>query len=166
VAQHASGAFDAYIKIGDIKGESTEEGHKDWIVLHSVQWSVGRTISSTGGGTPREAGVPKFSEVTLSKSVDSSSPPLFLSAVGGTDEIAEVTIHLVDSATGQVFYALTLSEVLVSSQAHSGASGDDKPAESISLNFTKIEMEYRVNDKTGASEPIRAGWDLKKNEKI
>jgi type VI secretion system secreted protein Hcp len=170
VAQHASGAFDVFIKIGDIKGESTEDGHKDWIQLDSVQWAVGRTISAAGGGsTTRDAGAPRFSEVTITKTVDSTSPALFLHAVGGSGQIPEVTLHLVDPATKHVFYILTLGEVLVSSQSHSGVSGDGtppKPTESVSLNFTKIEIEYKRDEKDPSSTPNKAGWDLKKNTKV
>ena len=45
-----------YIKYGDIKGDVTAEGHKDWIEVNSFQWGVGRGISSpTGGGADRES---------------------------------------------------------------------------------------------------------------
>jgi hypothetical protein len=51
VAQHASGAFNAFIKIGDIDGESTDAKHPKWIELQSVQWDVKREISSPTGAS-------------------------------------------------------------------------------------------------------------------
>jgi len=30
--------IDAYLKIGDIKGESQDEKHKQWIEVSNVQW--------------------------------------------------------------------------------------------------------------------------------
>ncbi len=166
VAQHASGAFDAYIKIGDIKGEVLDKDHFEWVALESIQWGVGRAISSSSGAGAREAGTPQISEVVITKRVDKSSPKLFLNAVGGSGEIGTVTIRLVESSTRSVFYELTLSNVLVSSQSHSGAAGGDRPSESVSFNFTKIEMQYsRIDPKTGESVPEPAvGFDLAKSQ--
>lgn len=158
-AQYASGAFTAYIQIDGIKGEVTAEGYEGWIEVGSVQWGVARGISSTAGG--REASAPSISEITLTKTLDSTSPALFLRAVGGISNIATVKLHLVTPSSGStntntVFYKLTLSNVLVSSQSNSGSTGDDRPQESISLNFSKIEVEYLVDGKTAS----RAGYDL------
>lgn len=164
VAQHASGAFDAYIKIGAIKGEVIDKDHFEWVALESVQWGVGRAILSGSGGSQREGSTPQISEVVITKRVDKSSPQLFLNAVGGSTEIGTVTIRLVESSSRSVFYELILSNVLVSSQSHSGAAGDDRPSESVSFNFTKIEMKYSIIDpKTGESvaEPV-VGYDLSK----
>lgn len=162
VAQHASGAFDVFIKIGDIKGESTDAKHPEWVVLDSVQWGVSRAISPpVGSGGDREGSLPAFSELTLSKRVDSSSPALFLNAVGGSGPIGTVTLELVDTGTRAVFYRLTLSNVMVSSQSHSGAAGGDVPHESVSLNFTKIKIEYFKMDAKGGVVAVPAvGYDL------
>jgi type VI secretion system secreted protein Hcp len=162
-AQYASGAFTAYIEIEGIKGEATEEAHKGWIEVGSVQWGVGRAISSPAGGN-REASVPSISEITLTKTLDSTSPKLFLLAVGGGIPAGvTVKLHLVDTTggTGTVFYELILSNVLVSSQSNSASPGDGRPQESISLNFTKIEVAYTPTDAKGApGTPVRAGYDL------
>ena len=56
-------------------------------------------------------------------------------------------------------YTITLSDVLVSSFSQS--SGGEVPAESISLNYTKIEMIYTPYDAKGTKgTPVRAGYDL------
>lgn len=165
VAQQASGAFDVFIKIGDIKGESTKEGYEGWIELHSVQWGVGRGISSPTGGANREASAPSISELTLTKTLDSSSPKLFLNAVGGSAVIPKVEIHLVNTSStggaGTTYYKLFLENVLVSGLSTSAAAGSDRPQESISLNFTKIQMEYFiVDDKGGTKTTGLSGYDL------
>ena len=46
-------AIDVYLRIDDIKGESQDDLHKDWIEATSVHWSVQQpksTTASTGGG--------------------------------------------------------------------------------------------------------------------
>ena len=161
VAQHASGAFAAYIKIGSIEGEATEKSHSQWIVLESMEWGVSRAISSGGGGSQVPSS-PSISELTLSKHLDKASPALFLNAVGGSGTIATVTLELVDSATSQVMYRLTLNDVLVSSQSNSGTAGagSERPKETISLNFAKMKIEYFVVDANGSTPIPAVGYDL------
>ncbi len=163
VAQHASGAFDAYIKIGSIEGEATDAKHPQWIELQSMQFGVSRSISPpSGGSSNREASAPSISEISITKKMDKSSPSLFLNAVGGSGTIETVTLELVDSATSQVMYRLTLNDVLVSSQSNSGSAdtGSERPTETISLNFTKIKMEYFVVDSKGSTAIPAVGYDL------
>jgi len=163
MAQHASGAFDAYMKIGDIKGEATEPKHLEWVELKSVQWGVARAISSPTSGSQREASNPSFSEVTVAKDLDRSSPAIFLQAVSTGTPIPTVTLDLVDGASGAVFYRLTLVDVLVSSQSQSAMTGDGKPQESVSLNFAKIEIEYFGTSKDGSTGTSKVSFDLTKN---
>ncbi|MEK7954174.1 Hcp family type VI secretion system effector [Luteolibacter soli] len=152
VAQHASGAFDAFIKLGDtIAGESTAQNHIDWIELKDVSWQVSRTI--TGTGASRTASTPAVSELTITKTLDRASTGIFLNAVGPVNgAIPTVTMELVDShATGNngIFYRLTLSNVMVSSQKNSSPQGADHPTETVTLNFTKIKVEYWYKDLDG-----------------
>ena len=73
-----------YMKYGSIKGPVTTDGFKDWIELNSFQWGAGRAIgSATGHSNSREHSSPSFSEVTVRKRTDLSSPELFLEAVAG-----------------------------------------------------------------------------------
>ncbi|MGH2589037.1 MAG: type VI secretion system tube protein Hcp [Dehalococcoidia bacterium] len=37
-------AFDTFAKLGDIRGESTDKDHKDWIEIES--WSFGALLGS------------------------------------------------------------------------------------------------------------------------
>jgi type VI secretion system secreted protein Hcp len=49
-----------FLKYGDLKGEVTATTHKEWIEVHSLQWGVGRGISSgVGGASKREASAPR-----------------------------------------------------------------------------------------------------------
>ncbi|HEY1121501.1 MAG TPA: type VI secretion system tube protein Hcp, partial [Haloferula sp.] len=72
--------------------------------------------------------------------------------------IPTVTLELTKS-TGMetppgVFYRLTLSNVLVSSQKNTANNGDDRPRETITLNFTKIKVEYWTQDAKGTLTPV------------
>ena len=61
---------------------------------------------------------------------------------------------------------VTLSDVLVSSfqsNPSGSSSGGERPTESISLNFTKIEWSYQPQ---GGAVQIKGGWDLATNKKL
>ena len=149
-----------------INGESTVAGHDKWITISSIQFGVGRGISSVGGGGDRETSNPSFSEVTLSKSMDVASTELFMQATCGKS-LGKAEIHFIQTggadAKGQVYLKIELEEVLVSS--YSASSGGERPSESFSLNFTKISYNYDKFDGDKIVKGTPKKWDLEKNEK-
>lgn len=152
------------MKLGAINGASDIPEHAKWITCDSLQFGVGRAISIVGGGADRDTSNPSFSEITVSKMMDIASPDLFAEAVGGkAAEKAE--IHFIQTADQkpQVFLKLTLIAPLVSS--YSMSSGGERPSESMSINFTKIEYQYDAfsGDKVTTGTPKK--WDLVKNQK-
>ena len=64
-------AFNAFINFGDIKGEVTEDKHKDWVAVTKVTFNVSQPASftrqSAGGGTAEAA---EFSALTIEKAID------------------------------------------------------------------------------------------------
>lgn len=149
-----------YMKFGSLKGDATHEDHKDWLTIDSVQWGTGRSIMTLSGAAQnRESSEPSVSEVTISKMMDASSPSFFTEAVTGNKGV-EVKINLVSTGSpGRVYATYTLYDALVSS--YSMSSGGDRPAESISINFSKIQFKY-IPTKTehGAGSPSVVSYDL------
>ncbi len=149
-----------------INGESTVAAHDKWITVNSIQFGVGRGISSVGGGGDRETSNPSFSEVTMSKSMDVASTELFMQATCGKS-LGKAEIHFIQTggadAKGQVYLKIELEDVLVSS--YSATSGGDRPSESFSLNFTKISYQYDKFDGGKVVTGTPKKWDLEKNEK-
>jgi len=151
-----------YLKFGKMKGNVTEDGHKEWIEVDSLQWGVGRGISTpVGGAANREASTPSVSEVVITKSMDIASTDLFMESVKG-DKGEEVKIDIV--ATGnppRVFCTYTLTNALVS--GYSVSTGGDRPSESISLNFTKLEFKYIPSlQENKQGTPVTVAFDLSK----
>lgn len=149
-----------YVKYDGIDGEATHESHKKWLDVASLQWGVGRGISTPSGSTAnREASEPSVSEVTLTKMLDASSPKFFTEACTGAAG-KKVVIHLVTTGSpGNTYAEYTLHEALVSS--YSMSSGGDRPSESISISFTKMEFKftpYDGNNKAGT--PISVSYDI------
>jgi type VI protein secretion system component Hcp len=58
VSDVAQAAVNGYIKIGDIKGESDDQDHKDWIIIESMASPIYRTSGMPAQG---KAGAGQFS---------------------------------------------------------------------------------------------------------
>ena len=144
----------------DGKGESKAKGHEKWIEVGSVQLGVGRAISSpTGTSSKREASAPSVSEVTLTKLMDSTSPLLFQEACIG--KACKAQVDLVETGSDQLntYLEITLTNAMIS--GYSVSSGGDRPSESISINFTKIEYKYTpFDDQHKAGTPVPVTYDL------
>ena len=158
-APPAASAVDLFLKVGDIKGESTDDQHKDWIDLLSYQFGASNDSSSVGGGAG--AGKVAFSDFSFTKLVDASSP-LLLQATASGKRFADAILDVVNvgGMGGSSFLTYTLENVSVTSFSQS--SGGDIPLDSFSLNFDKIRMDYRPQLQDGSLGPaISMSWDLK-----
>ncbi|BCH27597.1 Hcp family type VI secretion system effector [Mesorhizobium sp. L-8-3] len=149
-----------YLKYEGIDGEATHDKHQKWIDVSSLQFGVGRGISTpTGAAANREASEPSISEVVVTKQLDGSSTALFTeSATGAVGK--KVEIHLVNTGSpGNTYVEYTLTNALIS--GYSLSSGGDRPTESISINFTKIEYKHiPFDDKNKAGTPVTVSYDL------
>lgn len=129
-----------YMNYNNIPGDATAEGHEKWIELNSVQWGVGRGISSpTGGSADRESSAPSVSEIVVTKSTDVSSTKLLNEAYQGEGQNVTIDFCKTDKGKLEVYLTLTLTNTMIS--GHSISSGGERPSESASLNFTKIEFK-------------------------
>jgi type VI secretion system secreted protein Hcp len=132
-----------------IKGDVTATGWVGWIEISSFQFGIGRGISSpTGGSADRESSAPSVSEITISKDQDTATGPLLTAALQG--EGVTVIIDFVKTSAGQLakYMEYTLTNTLIS--GFSTSSGGDRLNESISLNFTKVQVDPTTIDAAGA----------------
>ena len=149
-----------YLKYDGIDGEATQQDHQKWVDLGSLQFGIGRTINTASGSTSnREASEPSVSEVVITKTLDASSPKFFTEACTGAAG-KKAVIDLVSTGSPGVTYTqYTLHNALVS--GYSLSSGGDRPSESISLSFTKIEFKFiPYDEKHKAGSPISVSYDM------
>jgi len=142
-------AFDAFLKIFGIDGESTDSKHKDEIEVLSFSWNIKQTIVTDGGGGGG-AGKAQVSDFSIVKHIDRSSPVL-MAAVCTGEHIRDAMFTVEDprakgSKGGEAFLKIKLTDVLISS-FQTGGGGTDQPMDQVSLNFAKIEVAVR--DSTG-----------------
>ncbi len=156
-----------YVQIDGINGNVTAAGHEKWIEAHSMSFGLGRAI---GGGRPgsvkdRESSIPSLSEIVITKTMDETSPLLFIESCIGIAK--PVVIHFCRTGDQtQTYMEYTLSNVLISSYEVSG-SGDSIPSEKLSFNYDKIEVKYTpYDDNHKPGSPIPAGYDLKTAKKV
>lgn len=165
-------SFNAYLKIENIDGESTEEKHKDWIEILSYSQGVSQPGTALGGGGGGGGGGgraerPVFTDFSVGKKLDKATPKLMLACASG-QHLSSATLELTRGSgeRQQVFMQYKMSDIIISKVEDSGQSGDDLPTESLSLNFAKIEWKYSLFSADGQTQSISTGWDLKKNQKV
>ncbi len=150
------------LKCDEWKGESKVEGFDKYFEIQSFQVGCGRAISSARGTSTREGNIVSVSEITVTKVSDKSSITLFEEALHGPLS-RKVEIAFVRQGAGNkpvAYITIRLEGCGIS--GFSMSSGGDRPTESLSLNFDKIEYEYNpVNDELSGS-PIKYSWDLAK----
>ncbi len=162
-------AFDAFLKIATVPGESTDDKHKDWIEVLSYSWGLSQPHAgsrSSGGAAAAER--VNLSDLSVVKTLDKASPKLFLACAKG-EHINEVKLELC-RATGdkQKYMEYKLSDVIVSGVRPGGsAQGSEAlPLEEVSFNYGKIEWSYTETDhKTGKPKgDVKANWSVVENK--
>ena len=125
-----------FLSIAGIDGESAQKGHKGDIELRGVSLGGATTASKTKAG-----------EFKIVKLVDKSSPTLFKACATGK-HFPKVTISMRKAGKGQQDYLrFTLSNVVISSLAGTSPAGG-KPAEQLTLTFTKLSEQFLGNHHT------------------
>ncbi len=160
-------AADFFLEIDGIKGESADSKHKETIEIQSFSWgatNAGSSASSGGGG----AGKASYQDLHVTTEVNKASPELMISCATGK-HIKKAVLH-VRKAGGeqQDYYTVTMSDLLISSyQSGAHSSGDPIPTDQFSLNFSKIEFEYKPQKADGGlGSAVKTGYDVKANKKV
>ncbi|MGZ8376721.1 MAG: Hcp family type VI secretion system effector [Gemmatirosa sp.] len=158
-------AFDTFLEIKGVEGESTASGMEKKIEIFSFSWGASNptTVGSGSGGL--SAGKVSVSAFNAMKKTEKSSADLFQAcATGKHFDTATVTMRKAGGDAGQkAFLIYKFEDVMVESIQWSGSTGgDDTPTESISIAFGKVEIEYwGQNPKKGDVKPMgQAAWNI------
>lgn len=167
-------AFDTFIKIDGIEGESTDDKHSGWIEVTSFNSGVSQrtsaTASSSGGGSAERA---DFHDFSFTKQLDKATPKLALACADGS-HIDSIIVEVCRAGTEKVKYMeIKMTNCIISGASISGGGKEksketDFPVENVSINFGKIEWAYTVQKRQGggAAGNVAGGWDLQKNCKV
>ena len=148
-----------YLKYGKIDGEATQAGFEKWIPINKFGFGCGRAVSTPlGDAGRRESSTASISEVTVDKTLDKSSTDIMKEAIFNTKgEDATVKISRQKSdGSEEAYLAVTMKKAIISGYSI-GGDGGGRPSETLSLNFTEIEMSYTPQDAAG-----NLGTDVKR----
>jgi type VI secretion system secreted protein Hcp len=155
-------AVDVFLKLGDIKGESKDSKHAGEIDVLSWSWGVSQTgVMSHGGGGG--AGKANFSDLSFVHQLDKASPVLMAACATG-EHIKEGTLISRKAGKGQQEYLIVkMNDILITSVQPSGSN--EHPMESVSMQFAKIDVEYKPQKDDGSLDAgVHFKYDVKLNK--
>ena len=162
-------AADMFIKFDGIDGESSAPGHEGEIDIISWSWGVVYPRTINRGGKVNRLGAPGRGSITVSKKVDKTSPVLMESCTKGTSiEQALLTVETNDGSG--IEYVTILMENLVITGVEvvdpervTGPAGEEILTENVTLNFSKIKMDYNPMNPDGSSAgKVETTWKVEK----
>ncbi len=159
----------AFMKLGDIKGEATDNEHKDWIVIESISTSISRPSGEGATGAARRRGAAVLEDVVCVKELDKSSPKI-MEYISSGKVLPNVEIHFTRNAGDgrATYYKYELTNVLVTSYNVSvtGKDGNETTYERFSLNFEEIKVTYTENDSKGGKKGnVEYTWKVEEGVK-
>jgi type VI secretion system secreted protein Hcp len=156
-------ASDIFAKMGDIKGESQDDKHKDEIEVLSVSWGVTNPGSMAYGSGAGE-GKATFHEYSFVHKYDKASLVLMQACATGTP-IKEVVITHRKAGKGQHEYLVTKMNDVIVTHVTQGGSGDGDHSENVSLSFAKVAVEYKPQKPDGSLDAaVTFKYDVKLNK--
>lgn len=146
----------AYMKLGDIKGESVAANHEDWIELDSAGFRMSKESDEER---------PEFSDMIFQKRPDLSTPRILQALVEGKN-IPEALIDITQASgqTNPTYLQYKLRDVLVSSYFMSPSATAPEPMEFFSLNYLNIESTYwQIGPDGIVLDRVQSYWDIPEN---
>jgi type VI secretion system secreted protein Hcp len=156
-------ASDIFAKLGDIKGESRDNKHKDEIEVLSYSWGVTNAGNlGTGGGGG--AGKATFQDLSIVHKIDKASPVLMRACATG-EHLKEATItHRKAGKAQQDYLIIKMNDIIITGVAASETSGE-AGSETVTLAFAKVDFEYKPQKPDGSLDAgIHFKYDLKANK--
>ena len=158
-------AADIFAKLGDIKGESLDDKHKDEIELLSWSWGVTNAKANpTGSGGAK--GKATFHDLSFTHKIDKASPLLLKGCATG-QHLKEATITRRKAGKGQQeFLVIKMNDVVITSVAEDDDGGSGL-VEAVTLAFAKVDLEYRPQKQDGSLDAgIHFKYDIKANKEF
>ena len=153
-------AVNAYLFVDGVTGPS---GSKTGAIdILSFSWGVSQTSTYGAGASGKEAkaGRADFSNLTIMKVLDATSPLLFDHCATG-NILKEVHI-LYDKPVGDKqddYFRIWIKDALITSVQLSGSS--ENPTESVSFAYQGVEVAYKPEGDDGSLQAaVPKGYDL------
>ncbi|CAG9321452.1 unnamed protein product [Blepharisma stoltei] len=161
-------AFDIFLLLDTIKGESTDDNHRDWIKLSSFSFGASNPASVGSGDSPI-SGQPTLSNFMVTKETDVASVNLFGACTQGK-ELKSMKVEVCTQSGNKIpIVVYEFKQVIVAGIQWSGAGGtSDRPGESVSFAFGSVQVSYTpINPNETAGTKIGPiAWNVLKNKPV
>ena len=160
-------AYDIFLKLEGIPGESTDDKHPREIVLESFSWGESNAGAHLAAGSGAGAGRVSVQDFHFTARVSKASPTLMLYCASGkhipTGQMSESRAG--EDRSGTDFLVYKFTNVVISSVSQAG-DANDRPLDAVSMAFQKVVVEYKPQKADGSlGAAVNFGWDLKANRK-
>lgn len=160
-------AIDYFLRIDGIPGESPDDKHKGEIEVEAWSWGESNPAPPSVGGGGVGAGKVQVQDFNFTAKVSKASPTLLLACASGKHIKSAVLTARKTGKPEAEFLTFSLSDVLVSSYQTGASEGEMVPVDSVALNFSKLQVEYKVQKADGSlGASVKAGWDVQKSKKF
>jgi type VI secretion system secreted protein Hcp len=132
---------DYFLKITEVPGESLDKKHTNEIDVIKWWWGANNKGSS---GTQAGAGTGKVvaDDFSFTMRTSKATPKFFLSCATGAHYKTAALVCRKAGKEQREYLLFTLTNVFVSSIQLGGSHDDLLPVDTVTLNFTKIEISY------------------------
>jgi type VI secretion system secreted protein Hcp len=151
-----------FLKLGDIKGESSYRGYEDQIQL--LGWSWGVTSASSPLGSGGSASKSKPSDFVFVAPSTVASPVIMLACASGRHlKAATLSVGLV-AQPRTVPFVVTFTNVFVTSYQTSSGDTDGHPVDVVRLAYGKVtSTARRQNDDGSLGSDVTRAFDFVSN---
>lgn len=157
-------AVDYFIKIEGVKGEATDSKHKEEIDVLSWSWGV-QCLGTAGYGGGQGAGKANFQDLTFVHRIDKASPRLAQACAIGEHIKSAQFVARKAGKEQQEYMIWKFKDLLISSVQPGGSAQEDLPTETVTLNYSHVEYEYKPQKADGTLEGgIKFTYDLKQQK--
>ena len=132
-------------RAGKVKGEAVTPGHEDDILVKAWHWGVS---SGSAIGSVQATARRNYTGLTVVKGIDTATTAL-MSAMVTNDEVKEAKLTMRKAGGEQIdYFIVTLKGGRIAQLEHrTDATGE--AVESLTIVFTKVEVEYKPQKLTG-----------------
>ena len=159
----AYSAVDVLLKVNGINGESVISGHEGEIDILSWTWQISNpndALSTYGGG----AYPPVINPLILTKYTDKASPQFAIILLNNSS-IDEAVLTVRKAGKEALDYLkIKMWEVRVIDLTSGVSGGEDRVAETVALDFSRVCYEYTPQKDDGTADAsIEKCWDISAN---
>ena len=154
VAAPGPALADAFLKLDDVQGESTDAKHRNEIDILSFTQSFINTASVHG------AGKVSCGPITLTKNIDKSSAALLQQVATGRHYKEGVLTFRSNNGSRIEYYTINLRDVIVSELTQTDNPDPNRIVEKVVLKAAEFKFKYTPQTSKGSTgQAVEFGWD-------